>query len=35
MIAASPRNMRDVARLSFSAAVTPRKPPRMTMAVLT
>ena len=35
MIAASPRNMSEVARLSFSAAVTPRNPPRMTIAVLT
>jgi hypothetical protein len=35
MIAASPMNISDVARLSFSAAVTPRKPPRMTTAVFT
>ena len=34
MIAARPRNMSEVARLSFSAAIRPRKPPRITIAVL-
>src|SRR5438093_1014758 len=34
MMAASPRNMSEVARLSFSAAISPRKPPRITIAVL-
>ena len=34
MMAARPRNMSAVAKPSFSAAVTPRNPPRITIAVL-
>jgi hypothetical protein len=34
MIDAKPRNMSEVAKLSFSAERMPRKPPRMTMAIL-
>ena len=34
MMAATPRNITEVAKPSFSAAVTAKKPPRMTMAIL-
>jgi hypothetical protein len=34
MIAATPRSSSEVARLSLPAAVTAKKPPRITIAIL-